>query len=213
MSTAKWGDFTWGDGTVYGSLSINDYLSLVIPEHRSQTKFIAWLTAALDIILDIQSVLTDMKTYFDIDAAVGDQLDAIGVILGQSRLLDFQPTSGSALLDDDNYRLVLRAKILRNQWDGTLSGYKSMMSTVLSGYEAVIVDYQNMTIDVAMVLLGSTNTLAGELLESGYLLPKPSGVATNFAVALPGEWYWYYFQSYTWSSVSGYTFDELAAGI
>jgi hypothetical protein len=194
-------------------MAVQNYADLIIPEHITKPKFVAWLTATLSIINDIQTILTNMKTTFDLDSAVNNQLDALGTILGQSRLLDFQPASGSALLDDDNYRLILKGKILQNQWDGTLLGYQSMMANVLPDYTAVIFDYENMTIDVAMVLLSSTNTFVGELLENGYLLPRPSGVATNFVVALLGEWYWYYFQPYTWDSVSGYTFDELAAGI
>ncbi|WP_407655192.1 DUF2612 domain-containing protein [Alicyclobacillus dauci] len=39
---------------------------------------------------------------------------------GQLRDIGVALTSASSILDDDHYHLVLKAKIARNQWDGTI---------------------------------------------------------------------------------------------
>jgi hypothetical protein len=191
---------------------IQDYINLITPSHRTKTKFIAWLTSSLTMINDVQSLLMLLYYQYDIDNAAGSQLDAIGIILGVSRTVNFQPASGSSLLSDANYRLVLKSKILANQWDGTRSNYDSLVGAVFDAEKVVIADNANMSIDVAMIL-DTTDTLVSELLVNGYLAPAPSGVLTNYKAALKGTWNWYYYQGYTWNGLSGYTWNQLAAGI
>ncbi len=66
-------------------------------------------------------VAIDIIKAFDLDTATGNQLDIIGIILGRSRQLYFQPPDNfSAILDDNAYRTLLRAKIVWNQWKGSI---------------------------------------------------------------------------------------------
>lgn len=187
---------------------IQTYLDLISPEHKGQPNLEAWLTAVLGTCDDAQDLLTELVSDFDIDSAIGLQLDAIGSVLGISRTLDFTPVSGSSVLSDDNYRFVLKAKIMGNQWDGTRLAYEAMVVKILCG-KAVLVDNSNMTLDVALILDASTTYLA-ELLQNGYLLPTPAGVKVNFAAPLKATWDWYYYQ-YSWDYLyANYTWDSLA---
>lgn len=68
-----------------------DYLQLITSEHKNQPKFAAWLSAALGMIQDVQNFLLTMQNSFDLDRAVGNQLDTIGEVLNMPRLLPFQP--------------------------------------------------------------------------------------------------------------------------
>ncbi len=190
---------------------IQDYLDLLSPEHRNQPKLTAWLTAALSPLNDTQTCLAGVAPAYDLDTAVGAQLDALGIVLGVSRVLNFQPTSGSSTLDDTNYRLVLRAKILANQWDGTREQYEKMVDEIMAGCHVVLADNEDMTMDVAFIDK-TAGGLTGELLEHGYLLPAPSGVKANFEVPLYATWDWYYYQ-YTWDQLANHTWDELETGI
>lgn len=73
-------------------MSTDDYLKKYIsPEHRDKPKFTAWLSAALQIIVDMQNFLSTLYTYFDLDTAIGNQLDILGEYLGCTRMLPFQP--------------------------------------------------------------------------------------------------------------------------
>jgi len=191
---------------------IQTYIDLIPPQNKNKSKFIAWLTAVIAVVNDIQMCLSTMYSYFDLDNAVGTQLDSVGVILGVDRLLNFQPTSSSSVLSDDNYRLVLMSKILTNQWDGTRSEYEDLVSAIFESEKVVIQDNQDMSINIAMIL-DSTDTILSELLTNGYLVPAPSGVLTNYIAALKGTWDWYYYQAETFDDKSSYTWDEGAQGI
>lgn len=68
-----------------------DYLQLITSEYKNQPKFTAWLSAALGMIQDVQNFLLTMQNSFDLDRAVGKQLDTIGEVLNMPRLLPFQP--------------------------------------------------------------------------------------------------------------------------
>lgn len=68
-----------------------DYSKLVIPEHRLQSKFMEWLDSAIKPLQSAQNCMNNLYKKFDIDNAVGVQLDKIGDILGVSRKLPFQP--------------------------------------------------------------------------------------------------------------------------
>jgi len=190
-----------------------DYINLITPQHRMQPKYIAWLTASLTMFRGAQTTLTGIPTAYDIDLSIGAQLNALGVILGVSRTLDFQPSNSvSPVLDDTYYRLVLKAKVMTNQWDGTREQYDKMLETVLSGYPIVIVDNCNMSIGLAYILT-TTDTLISDLLLNGYLFPVPSGVAVELIAPASGEWGNLYYRNFKWDDLVSYTWDELSAGI
>lgn len=118
--------------------------------------------------------LATMPELFDIDVAVGDQLDKTGEWIGVSRTLN-QEVDGVTVLDDDHYRLVLYAAILRNHWDGTIPNAYEIWDRLNTGYGIIIIDNQNMT--MAFGLTGGTpDSLTLALLNSGYLTPRPMGV-------------------------------------
>jgi len=188
---------------------LQTYLDLLAPQHRSQPKLKAWLTATLTPFVDAQTCLSVMQGVFNLDTAVGVQLDTIGAYLGAPRTVGFQPSDGvSPILTDTYYRLVLRAKILSNQWDGTREGYENALKLLFSTYPIVIVDNMNMTIDIA-IILGATDNLIADLLANGYLFPAPAGVTVNFRAAQPHTWAWYYFKHLAWTAEGAKTWAQL----
>lgn len=90
---------------------------------------------------ELKSAAEALPLEFDIDTAVGVQLDAVGERVGVSRKLktplegvyfafdedevgfdegvwkdDYDPSEGMVSLDDEFYRLVIKAKIAANSW-------------------------------------------------------------------------------------------------
>lgn len=61
-------------------------------------------------IQELEVALFDLRTETTLDDAVGVQLDVLGVIIGQGRLG----------LGDENYRVLLKARVLANRSDGQL---------------------------------------------------------------------------------------------
>lgn len=156
---------------------IERYLSLVTSEHSTKPKFMAMLTSALTKAdIDI-----DFDTVFDLDSAVGAQLDICGAVLGLSRRLTFQPSDGSsAILNDGDYRALLRAKVVLNQWNGEFETLTDALNEWNPSVDFIVKDNQNMSLDIIVI---GTNQLQKELIANGYVVPKPAGVSINYLIS------------------------------
>jgi len=158
---------------------IQRYLSLVTSEYADKPNFIAWLTAVLGPADDTASAGGSFAGAFDLDSAVGVQLDILGLIVGVSRTVDFQPSNGvSPVLDDDTFRVVLQARIAANAWDGTQPGLYNLWSTIFPGISLQYVDNQDMT--ATATVTGLSSSIEQDLIVHGYIVPKPMGVAVTY---------------------------------
>lgn len=156
---------------------IDRYLNLITSEHSDKPKFREMLSELLGKI-DLD---TDVDNAFDIDNAVGKQLDMLGIILGLNRTLNFQPSDGSSpVLDDNNYRLLLKSKIIINQWNGQLETITDAFNSWNPSVYFTVHDNQDMSINVIAV---GTDDLQKELIANGYVVPKPAGVQINYTMS------------------------------
>lgn len=164
------------------NLPISYYLGLITSEYQGSPKFLQWLGVLLQPLDDASQCLESMSLAFDLDQAVGVQLDTLGVIIGQSRTMTFQPSDGvSPLLDDTTYRLLLRARIARNQWDGTIDSLQSTWRKLFPGGSISIEDAQNMS--ATIVLSGAFTSIARDLINNDLICPRPAGVLYNYVFA------------------------------
>ncbi len=158
---------------------ISYYQGLLTSEYQNKPNITAWLTALLTPLFDATGTINSFLSAFDIDIATGYQLDILGTILGQSRNMTFQPSGGiSPVLDDDTYRLLLRATIIKNQWDGTQGSLETAWANLFPGGKIVIIDNQNMTADVTLV--GSFSSIIVDLITNGLIVPRPQTVLYNY---------------------------------
>jgi hypothetical protein len=136
---------------------LTDYTGLITSEHNQRPKFMAVVAALAQPMVDLMSVLGSMPARFDLDVAVGVQLDDVGRWVGISRIIrtpltnvyfsldidgigfdqgiwkgPFDPDTGLTTLDDDTYRAVIRAKIGANHWDGTMEGSVAILNSIFS---------------------------------------------------------------------------------
>ena len=175
------GQGLFGSGAV-GSLPQGYYLNLITSQYKNSPKMIAWLTAKLQKLDDITYCLASLATAFDLDYAVGPQLDILGQLIGQSRIVGFQPTGGgSPTLADVDYRILLRARIAQNQWTGRIDALQGTWQTLFPGGKIVIADQQNMSADI--ILTGAFTQIQRDLIQNGYIVPRPEGVGYNFTFA------------------------------
>lgn len=159
------------------------YTDLITTEHSDKPNYMAMVLATISPMAGNIDLLATLPGIFDIDTAVGDQLDKVGEWIGPSRSLD-QEVGGVTVLDDDHYRLFLKASILRNKWDGTIPDAYAIWATLNTGFDIIIIDNQDMTMLFGLVG-GTPDALTLALLQSGYLTPRPMGVLslgyfTNF---------------------------------
>lgn len=143
---------------------------------------------------------------FDVDSANGAQLDIIGLWVGRSRVVTtpisnvyfswdtdglgwdqgnwqgpYDPDAGFTSLSNDVYRLVLKAQIAINQWDGTVGHLEELLELIFSGtgIEMQIIDNMDMSISISAIALNGIANTSAELIEvikSGALTVKAAGV-------------------------------------
>lgn len=180
-----------------------DYLDLITSTWKNKPKFISTVKMEIAVPLRVQDLLSQLPALFDVDFAVGDQLDKVGEWVGISRNVaipttniffswdadyslgwdfgNWQPTLAPTTitaLPDDAYRTLIRAKIASNRWDGTTDGAYAIFEAVFPQFTILIQDHQDMSYDLAVVG-GIVDTLTLALLRGGYIPLKPEGVHVN----------------------------------
>ena len=166
------------------------YLNLIPSQYRLQPKFMKWLEAGIQKLQDSNSTAQEIISNFDLDTATGVQLDIIGKLIGRSRQLDFQPRAEvSSILDDTYYRLLLKAKIVWNQWKGTLPEFYTAWQEIFPNGNLLILDNQDMSMDV--IVSGDFSVLEKDLIYNGLVVPKPEGVRINYIIIAQNAMYLY----------------------
>jgi len=155
------------------------YLSLITSEHQGSPKFLAWVTALLQPFIDVAHCANTMFAAFDLDQAVGAQLDILGKLIGQSRTVPFVPSNGvSPVLDDFTYRILLKAQRVLNTWNGQAGSFEAQWAQIFTGGTIRIQDNLNMTMTVT--LTGIFPSIVMDLIQNGFIVPRPQGVGINY---------------------------------
>ena len=162
---------------------MSKYTELITNYHATKPKFLAHVDLMTRPLIDVAAATRGLITAFDIDSAVGVQLDILGLWIGRSRVVSqpisgvyfswdtdglgydqgvwqgpYDPDSGYTSLSDDTYRIILKAKIAINNWDGRNDSLPPILdaATAGSGLKMQIVDNQDMTISVWVFPLSLT---------------------------------------------------------
>jgi hypothetical protein len=133
--------------------TVDDYAGLITPWQSTKARFVATVRANVAPYCDAQAVIASLPAAFDLDLAVGAQLDITGQWIGQARGVpiplaniyfsaDVHPGAdegyaqgpfgvsyGTSLLPDPYYRKLLYARVLYNRWDGTADGAATVLTT------------------------------------------------------------------------------------
>jgi hypothetical protein len=160
---------------------LSAYVSLLSAQWRAPAapKLNGWLAANLQLFQDLIACAATFPYAFSIDTAFGAQLDVLGVIIGQPRQVSFQPSDGvSPILDDPTYRLLLRARIAQNHWDGKLPSFLAIWGSLFPGGTIQVQDNQDMTADV--YIAGAFTSIVIDLISQGYIMPRPQGVLFTY---------------------------------
>lgn len=158
------------------------YLDLITSEHRTRPKYIATVKKFLESTDSLMELSLTLPSYFDVDNAVGEQLDILGEQLGKSRVLPFNSIAGrSSILPDDLYRVLLKATIAKFNWQGGIEELYKNWDQLLPDIKISIRDNQDMTMDITLV--GVKNEQLKEMIRLGYIIPKPQGVRLNMQVS------------------------------
>lgn len=167
-------------------VAATDYSALVTSEYKKSPHFIAIVELYAQWSVDLQTVLATLPGLFDLDTAVGSQLDELGLWVGFGRYI-FVEGLGTVTLNDDDYRTLLRAKILANHWDSTNTQLQVILASLFpgTGVSLFAVDNQDMSMTI-YVTAGTLTPTQLALVKSGLLVPRPEGVLINGVIVLTG---------------------------
>ncbi|EOG6277452.1 DUF2612 domain-containing protein [Citrobacter freundii] len=185
---------------------MSKYTDLITNYHAGKPLFFQHVDLSTRPLVDVSTALNGLITAFDIDTAVGVQLDILGEWIGRTRYVSvpisgiyfsldtdglgwdqgvwqgpYDPDSGYTSLSDDTYRITLKAKIAINNWDGRNDSLPPILdaATAGSGLKMQIVDNQDMTISVWVFPETDIFDVSLELIaaiKQGYLTVKAAGV-------------------------------------
>jgi len=184
-----------------------DYTTLITSEYQNSPDFVALVGALTNSGINAE-VVDAIPAAFDLDSAVGVQLDVIGQWVGVSRVVNQvllvgyfgfaddqaalpfgelgvpnvggrfyelgEDFAGTTVLADIEYRTVLRAKIIKNRYDGGQFELEQAMAD-LFGMSATITD--NGTLNLTINVGGPVSQTDQALVATYDLLPRPGGVA------------------------------------
>lgn len=206
----------------------NDYTDLIAGYHVGKDRYTAWVFTLTEPLRIARERLAALREDFDVDTAIGAQLDAVGVRVGVSRNLpmtltdvyfalddvdgigldlgvwkgQYDPVDGTTTLGDETYRAVIKAKIAQNHWDGTRGSLPDFLGEVLGqfGQSAKVLDLEDLdTMHVVLHLTKDTTPpIVWELFSRRIIDVTAAGVSVDLVDNNP----WFGFD-YETASVKG----------
>lgn len=181
----------------------------VINQYRNKPRMMKWLTLLPEVANErIEQAAFDVYGSYDVDTAVDDQLDVIGRIVGLPRPVlrgaaydvfgyagnDFYtnyniaPYIGNgdqidALLNNDLYRKLIKAKIARNISDGTVDSIIQLLEIVIGIKVTALVSNGDKSFDIGIA--SPMDNTTRYLVDNFDLIPKPQGTRLGQIFILP----------------------------
>jgi len=209
---------------MYVDFPYEDYLETARSRATEQFKdkeiFDKYLQILLYGQIELENVFKDLLQLRDIDSATGEQLDVIGRIVGQDRVLlnadlytffgfvgapkagsfsdygnnllgsnflDYgKPTGGNIELDDETYRLFIKAKIYKNNTASTPEEFIAVINLIFGTDNTFLSEdgNANATVLIGRPLSDNEKALLNYINNSsGYpsrLIPKTVGVGVQY---------------------------------
>lgn len=206
----------------------NEYTDLIAGYHVGKERYTSWVFTLTEPLRIARERLAALREDFDVDTAIGAQLDAVGVRVGVSRTLpmtltdvyfalddvdgigldlgvwkgQYDPVDGTTTLGDETYRAVIKAKIAQNHWDGTRGSLPDFLGEVLGqfGQPAKVLDLEDLdTMHVVLHLTKDTTPpIVWELFSRRIIDVTAAGVSVDLVDNHP----WFGFD-YETASVKG----------
>ena len=134
------------------------YLGRITPWQSTKPNFVATVSGTLEPVVTVGAVVETLPASFDLDTAIGAQLDATGQWIGPTRNVPipipgtnftwgdpqrgwgqsfwkgpYSQQFGITQLDDETYRRLLKAVVMSDHWDGTIPSMQAI-------YDAFFID-------------------------------------------------------------------------
>ncbi|MBJ3816653.1 DUF2612 domain-containing protein [Shimwellia pseudoproteus] len=187
---------------------MSKYTSLITSYHSSKPLFNQHIDLSTRPVSDIAKTTIALVNGFDLDKAVGMQLDMVGEWIGRSREITapvdnyffsldipelgfdygtwkdrYDPVTGIVRVGDDDYRTMLRAKIGANNWKGTSEELPALFNSIYPGGSIKVTYSDNQDMTMTVFVSGDViSPVTKEIIRQGYLAIKPSGVSVTYQI-------------------------------
>lgn len=184
---------------------IEYYANLLILQYIKKPKATATVKAFVaPLVMDFMPLA--VQEAFNVNTAIGVQLDVIGKYVGASRRGN--TFDGPVTLDDESYRTLIKLVIIKNNSGSSLATIQSLLAANFPGL-ILVSDNQTMGLNYLIIETLGTPELLEILVEGGYL-PKPMGVQVS-AVIVPAHLNPFFgFRTYTAPAVNASPFNNYA---
>jgi len=157
--------------------TINYYANLLIIQYRNKPKAVATIKAIVSLFLS-DDIFLQVQDAFDLDTAVGVQLDVLGKYTGVSRR--GYAFDRAVTLGDDDYRTLIRLAIIKNNSGSSLAVIQDLLAVHFPGL-ILVSDNTFMGLNYLIIdSLGTPDLLA--MISTGDFLPRPMGVQTSIVI-------------------------------
>lgn len=176
---------------------ISYYAGLLIMQYFSKPNAIAMVKAQVTpIIMDQLPVA--VQDAFNIDTAVGVQLDVLGKYAGVIR------SGGGITLSDADFRKLIKLAIVTNSSGSDLATIQRLLNMFFEN-EIFVFDHLNMRMSYYLNTSVGSQDLANLFISEG-LLPRPMGVQMAVAYA-PATDTFFGFRTYTTPAIRSSPFN------
>lgn len=155
---------------------IDHYLDLLPSQSQQLPNFTAIVALLAEPFVQQQALADSIPFDYNLETATGAQLDIVGEWVGISRIFPvpitgvyfewdnvdpavgwdqglwrgpFDPVAGPRAMNDDDYRRIIKTKILINNWDGSMEQLATIWDALLPADRlGIIIDGQDMTMSL-----------------------------------------------------------------
>jgi hypothetical protein len=175
----------------------------IYAQYRNQPKAVAWYAITRLLGDEIGDAAQAVRKMYGIDANIGEQLNIIGrIVVANRNFLANTPLVVSqfgdvdaefgdldavfsalnigtdSLMSDEFFRLVIRAKIVKNNTDATIESILDGVTFLIPGANVIrVIDGEDMSFSIEFN--GNLTDLERWALLNAKLIPKPQGVRFN----------------------------------
>ncbi len=171
-------------------------------QYVPKLKAVEWFNIVPSLGIEIRDVYRDIATSYDIDNSVGEQLNVIGRLVVLDRSFESQvtfqvntqfgstdtrsqfggfdaqfQTTGTDISNDVSdiiFRMLIKAKIAKNNSNSTLDGVCEALRYITNINNVRVIDNEDMSFSVSF---GDTlNDIEREVFNNFDVLPRPQGV-------------------------------------
>lgn len=178
------------------------YSDLLILQYKGKPKATGMVQAFVNTVTEGQLPLA-IQDAFNIDTASGTQLDVIGKYAGVTR--EGSSFSGPMVLDDEDYRKIIKLKIIKNNSGSSLADIQNLLMQYFQGLIKVF-DYKDMSISYYVSADFGSQQLVEFFINKG-LLPCPMAVGLGSTVYHP-DLNFFSFSTYRQGVPAEYPFNQ-----